>query len=99
MASSAWTATRADLVKALDIATRERELWRRRAEGVDIRRNALRCEAALRKAEQRQRERERRVLAQATYQARLEQAFASTPPDPNAELHRRTLIAALKEKP
>ena len=98
MASTAWTATRAYLVKALDIATREREMWRARAEGVATKQHALRGEAAIRKANERQRRRERIVLAAATDQARLEQAFASTPPDPNAQLHRRTLIAALKEK-
>ena len=99
MASSAWTAPRADLVKALDVATREREIWRIRAEAVATKRAALRGEAAIRKDAERARRRERAVLAAATDQARIEQAAAATPPDPDARQHRLDLLAALKEKP
>ena len=99
MASTAWTATRADLVKALDVATREREMWRIRAEATATKRAVLQGEAAIRQDAQRQRRRERAVLAAATDQARLEQAFANTPTDPNARKHRTDLLAALKEKP
>jgi len=99
MASTAWTAPRAELIQALDVATREREMWRMRAEATAMHRATLRGEAAIRKANERQRRREREVLARDTDQGRLEQTFAETPTDPNADLHRRILVAALKEKP
>ena len=109
MASTAWTATRADLVKALADTRAE-------AARVAAERDQLQAEARTRRErdrdakrryrnDKRRRDKERdRLMAELTARGNrealeLQEAFRRTRPDPNADLHRRVLIAALKEKP
>ena len=92
--TSAWTANRADLVRELAKARAERDIATARLQAALAREGELKARHRERKARHRKRVRDGEVIAQ--FHAVM--ACATIPPDPNAELHRRTLIAALKEK-
>jgi hypothetical protein len=109
MASTAWTVTRAELVEQLAktraVAARAAtEAARLHAEADERRRRDV--ERQRRSRNQRRATAKERALIVAELRTRgnrealeLQEAFRRTPPDPNADLHRLTLIAALKEKP
>jgi len=99
MASTAWTATRAELVQELAKARAERDIAMNRLAATQ----AVRVEADERRKED-ERIRSARRRAQEREAWHLGQAEAAAlavtiPPDPNAAQHRADLLAALKEKP
>lgn len=99
MASTAWTASREELVRELAKARTERDIAVKQLEAT----RAVRLEAEERRKEnERLRSERRRAREREAWHLGQSEAAAlavSIPPDPNAAQHRAELLAALKEKP
>jgi hypothetical protein len=98
MASTAWTATRDELVRELTKARAEREIAIAEAHAAQARLAAIRRDRVHQNEKSRERMRARRAAEAIQELARAQRLIESIPTDPNAARHRADLIAALKEK-
>lgn len=99
MASTAWTATREELVRELARARAEREIAIAEVQTVKARLAAIRAERVRRNEASRQKHHIRDVAQAIDQLAKASRLAETIPPDPNAHQHCLDLLAALKEKP
>ena len=99
MTSTAWTATREELVRELTRARAEREIAIAEAHAAQARLATIRRNRVRANEQSRAKNRSRHVAEAIQELARASRLIETIPADPNAADHRRILIAALKEKP
>lgn len=92
MASSAWTATRDELVRELAKARARQKIAETKLATYRANRHRI-------TAESRERRRAKDVAEAIQELAKAQRLVEVIPPDPNAKKHRDDLLAALKEKP